>query len=68
MKLDQSLGVAQDHVMVDVASGDDLREIEPYILGFADFFNMDAKLLLNERFYVLKPNAKNPNKQLYTTN
>ena len=53
-------------VLIDVASSDDLREIEPYIKEFACCFSMDADAIINDRFIVLKPNAKNPYKQLYT--
>jgi glutamate synthase domain-containing protein 3 len=55
-------------VIMDVASGEDLREIEPYVSEFAKHFKKDAKALLKDKFYVLKPNAKNPYKQLYTAN
>jgi glutamate synthase domain-containing protein 3 len=57
-----------EQVAVETASGNDLPEIEPYISEFAEYFGMDAKALLKDRFYVLKPNAKNPYKQLYTAN
>jgi len=55
-------------VIVDVASDEDLQEIKPYISEFANFFKMDAEQLVKEKFYMLRPNAKNPYKQLYTTN
>jgi glutamate synthase domain-containing protein 3 len=55
-------------VIVDVASDGDLQEIKPYISEFANFFKMDAEQLVKEKFYMLRPNAKNPYKQLYTTN
>jgi glutamate synthase domain-containing protein 3 len=55
-------------VIAEIASDEDLKEIMPYITEFADFFNMDAKQITKEKFYVLKPNAKNPYKQLYTAN
>jgi glutamate synthase domain-containing protein 3 len=55
-------------VIAEIASDEDLQEIKPYISEFANFFNMDAQQLVGERFYILKPNAKNPYKQLYTTN
>ena len=38
----------------------------PYLLDFAEYFDLDAKALAKDRFYVLRPNAKNPYKQLYT--
>lgn len=55
-------------VTAEVASDEDLREILPYISEFAEHFSMDAEPLTKDRFYVLKPNAKNPYKQLYTAN
>jgi glutamine phosphoribosylpyrophosphate amidotransferase len=55
-------------VTVDVAGKDELREIEPLVGEFAEHFEMDAKSLLKDRFLVLKPNAKNPYKQLYVHN
>ncbi|MCL2024461.1 MAG: glutamate synthase [Coriobacteriia bacterium] len=55
-------------VTVATATGDDLHEIAPLVAEFACSFDYDAKTLMAERFYVLKPNAKNPYKQLYTAN
>jgi len=55
-------------VAVDIADEDDLKEIEPVIKEFASFFDMDAASLLKDQFFILKPNAKNPYKQLYTAN
>jgi len=55
-------------VAVDIAGKDDLREIEPVVNEFGGYFGMDASSLLQDQFFVLKPNAKNPYKQLYTTN
>ncbi len=57
-----------EQVVVESASGEDLREIEPYTAEFAGHFGADAKALMKDRFYVLRPNAKNPYKQLYTAN
>ena len=51
-----------------IASGDDLKEIEPYISRFAEYFGMDTDSLMQDSFYLLTPNAKNPYKQLYTPN
>ena len=55
-------------VTAETASGGDLKEIEPHVSEFAKHFGMDAAALLKDRFYVLKPNAKNPYTQLYTAN
>jgi len=53
-------------VIAELCSADDLKEIEPYIAEFAKHFGMDASSIMKDRFYILKPNAKNPYKQLYT--
>jgi len=53
-------------VTAELASAEDLQEIEPYIAEFAKYFGMDAAPLMKDRFYILRPNAKNPYKQLYT--
>jgi len=55
-------------VAVEIAGDDDLLEIMPFVKEFAGYFNMDAASLLQDQFFVLKPNAKNPYKQLYTAN
>jgi glutamate synthase domain-containing protein 3 len=55
-------------VTAKVADNTDRQEITPYINEFAGYFGMDAGRLLEDRYYVLKPNAKNPYKQLYTAN
>ena len=55
-------------VAVEIAGKDDLQEIEPFVRQFADSFGMDAAALLQDQFLVLKPNAKNPYKQLFTAN
>jgi glutamate synthase domain-containing protein 3 len=68
IRTDSDLVALPAQVSVDVASADDLREIAPYVSEFASYFGMDAVALTKERFLVLKPNAKNPYKQLYTTN
>jgi len=68
IRTDKELVALPAQVIVDVASDEDLQEIKPYISEFANFFNMDAQQLVKEKFYMLRPNAKNPYKQLYTTN
>jgi len=68
IRTDKELVALPAQVIVDVASDEDLQEIKPYISEFASLFNADAQQLAKEKFYVLKPNAKNPYKQLYTHN
>jgi glutamate synthase domain-containing protein 3 len=50
------------------ATAEDLNEIKPFISEFSSYFGMDTESLLKDNFYLLKPNAKNPYKQLYTAN
>jgi glutamate synthase domain-containing protein 3 len=54
-------------VTTEIASEGDLKEIEPYIAEFAKYFGVDVQPLMKDKFYILKPNAKNPYKQLYTS-
>jgi glutamate synthase domain-containing protein 3 len=68
IRTNQELQNLPAQVLAEVASKEDLQEIKPYIADFAQNFDMDADAILNDRFYVLKPNAKNPYKQLYTAN
>jgi glutamate synthase domain-containing protein 3 len=55
-------------VISEIALDKDLQVIKPYIAEFAGYFGMNAETLIKDRFYLLKPNAKNPYKQLYTAN
>ena len=55
-------------VTAELASDTDLQEIAPYVSKFAGYFGIHADSFTNDRFYLLKPNAKNPYTQLYTTN
>ena len=57
-----------EQVAAEVASGEDMQEIAPYLHEFAGCFGMDAQALLQDRFYLLTPNAKNPYHQLYVAN
>jgi len=64
----KELAALPAQVAVETAGADDLLEIEPVVREFASLFKMDADLLLKDQFFILKPNAKNPYKQLYTEN
>jgi len=68
IRTQKELAALPSQVAVEVAGKDDLQEIEPIVKEFADLFGMDAAALLKDQFFVLKPNAKNPYKQLYTAN
>jgi len=63
-----NLAALPAQVSAEIAANDDLKEIEPFIKEFARHFNMDFQSILKDQFFVLKPNAKNPYKQLYTAN
>ena len=57
-----------EQVMVSVATGDELKEIEKYIGTYSEKFGADKDSIMNSRFYVLTPNTKNPYKRLYCYN
>jgi glutamate synthase domain-containing protein 3 len=66
IRTDKELVALPAQVTAEKAGKDDLREIEPVVSEFANYFGMDAQSLLNDHFFLLKPNAKNPYKQHYT--
>ena len=68
IRTDKELTNLPNQVLVEVATEDDLHEITPHLTEFASHFGMDAAALLKNKFYVLKPNTKNPYKQLYVAN
>ncbi|MCL2209294.1 MAG: glutamate synthase [Treponema sp.] len=68
IRTEKEITALPEQVAVDVAANDDLREIEGVVNEFASLFGMDAASLLKDQFLILKPNAKNPYKQLYTAN
>ena len=68
IRTNKELSALHAQVAVEIAGKDDLMEIEPVVNEFAASFGMDASSLLRDQFFVLKPNAKNPYKQLYTAN
>jgi glutamate synthase domain-containing protein 3 len=55
-------------VSADEAGPDDIKAIERHAAEFAGIFNFDVKRILSGRFFVLRPNAKNPYHTLYTPN
>lgn len=55
-------------VIAEIATKDDMKEIEPILCEYAECFNININEMMNEQFYKLKANAKNPYKQLYTAN
>jgi glutamate synthase domain-containing protein 3 len=65
IRTDKELATLPAQVVAEIATKDDLQEAKPYICEFAENFGMNAEELMKDRFYVLKPNAKNPYTQLY---
>ncbi|MCL2077942.1 MAG: glutamate synthase [Oscillospiraceae bacterium] len=55
-------------VIENIASKEDMEEIKQHISEFCRCFKIDIDMVMKDKFYVLKPNAKNPYKQLYTAN
>ena len=68
VRTEQPLANLPEQVTADIASAEELEEIAPFVTRFAAHFDADAAQIIQSRFYVLKPNAKNPYKQLYAAN
>ena len=68
IRTEQELIGLPAQVIVKTASQDDLKEITAYISEFATCFGIETDTFMKDRFYVLRPNAKSPYKQLYTAN
>ena len=60
-------GVATQ-VNAQIATNDDLQEIASLLLEFSGYFDIDASKLVEDRFYMLKLDEKNPHRQLYVIN
>ena len=50
------------------ADARDLKEIEPYIKAYCRKFGIKAETIMQEPFFLLQANSKNPYKQLYVNN
>lgn len=57
-----------EQVTAKIATREDMDEIIPYLSEFCNTFDLDHKQLADDKFYLLRPNRKNPFKQLYTAN
>ncbi|MDR1531896.1 MAG: glutamate synthase [Clostridiales bacterium] len=68
IRTEQALENLPAQVWAQDAKSTDLEIIVPYVNEFAEYFKMDAAEILQGRFQVLRPNAKNPYHQLYTAN
>ncbi len=68
IRTDKELTGLPAQVVVGIATKEDKEEMIPYLTEYCEIFGFDAEKLAADRFYVLRPNAKNPYKQLYTAN
>lgn len=57
-----------DQVKAKKAKKSELNEIIPYIDKYCELFKADKKKILDETFFVITPDSKNPYKRLYTPN
>ncbi|MHB1315179.1 MAG: GltB/FmdC/FwdC-like GXGXG domain-containing protein [Christensenellales bacterium] len=57
-----------DQVSVSEANKEDLEEIKGYLLEYCRIFSLNYDTIMEKSFSMLKPNAKNPYKRLYTPN
>ncbi|WRS27698.1 glutamate synthase [Oscillospiraceae bacterium MB08-C2-2] len=57
-----------EQVAVSKATAEDLTEVAPEVERYCDLFGGSARALLEDSFYVLRPNKANPYKRLYTHN
>ena len=55
-------------VSASVASAEDLEEIRPYLIEFSEHFDINLDQIICQNYYVLRPDVKNPYKQLYVAN
>ncbi|CAK7018657.1 MAG: hypothetical protein DELT_03268 [Desulfovibrio sp.] len=55
-------------IIVEKAANEDMEIIETYVKEFCGIFGCDEKAVLDSSFYVLRPDSKNPYRQLYTQN
>jgi len=68
LRTERELVGLPQQVTAEVAAAEDLMEIAPLVAEYAAHFGADAEALMRSRYYVLKPNAKNPYTQLYVAN
>ncbi|MDP4120478.1 MAG: glutamate synthase [Bacillota bacterium] len=55
-------------VIAAVATDEDKNEMAGNLKEYCTIFNLDFDSLIKDKFFILKPNAKNPYKTLYTHN
>lgn len=57
-----------DNVNALEATKEDLEEIMPLLNEFSEKFDFSTDDILNEKFWILRPDSKNPYKQMYVAN
>ncbi len=57
-----------EQVIAEKANEQDMETISSYLTEFCAAFDKNEKKIRNHTFYILRPNTKNPYKQLYTPN
>ena len=50
------------------ATDEDLKELKPHLVEYCKQFDLNADEILKAKFFVLRPNASNPYKKMYTNN
>lgn len=68
IRTNQELVGLPPQIAVTIATKDELQAIAPYLTAFHSYFGITENNILSDRFYLLRPNAKNPYKLLYTAN
>lgn len=68
IRTEKKLDNLPEQVCAEIASDDDKRRISPYVVKFSEHFNENPEDILSSTFYILRPNAKNPYRKLYTQN
>lgn len=68
IRTDKELTSLPKQVIAKTASKEDMTEILPYLSEFCKIFDLNYGQIIKDKFHILRPNAKNPYKQLYTAN
>lgn len=68
IRTDREMEGLAPQVSAKIANKQDLKEIEKKVQEFCALFGFNEKKLLKDRYYVLRPDAKNPYKRLYIMN
>ena len=57
-----------DQVTAQRAGGEDMEELKKYVSEYCELFGLNAAEVLDAPFTVVKPDSKNPYKQMYVAN